>query len=173
MPCSSATYRRLFRRKSPRSGTTSPWKQREKKLPITVSALWHEARHIIFVSPKNNFLSFFFHSFLIRSCHRLNCSDPVLCFLQPALTRSICASSSPLPLPQNREKTHPAFSTPALSGPATLGHVGMSYPKPWRPRSARTDQRSYPGSWGEGAPVPAGRVSTVHYWRSTEGLIWR
>lgn len=49
----------------------------------------------------------------------------------------------------------------------------MSYPEPWRPRSARIHQRSDPGPRGKGTPVPAGRVSTVHYWRSTEGLIWR
>lgn len=80
--------------------------------------------------PKITFFLFYFPSFLLRSCHRLNCSDPVLRFLQPALARSICASSSPLPLPRSGEKTHPAFSTPALSGPATLGCAGMSYPEP-------------------------------------------
>lgn len=68
VPCSSTTYRRVFRRKSPRSGITPPWKRRGKRLPITVSALWHEARHIIqnksdLFPRKNNFLFFLILSF--------------------------------------------------------------------------------------------------------------
>lgn len=60
----------------------------------------------------------------------LHGSDLVLRLLQPALARSLRASSSPLPLPRSREETRAAFSTPALAGAAALGPDGLSYPEP-------------------------------------------
>lgn len=117
--------------KIPKEWNYTPLEAKGKKAasnserPLTWSKTYH-----LFFSPQNNNFLFFFHSFLLCSCHRLNCADPVLRFLQPVLARSNRAASSPLPLPRSGEKTHPAFSTPVLGGPATLGRVGMSYPEP-------------------------------------------
>lgn len=86
----------------------------------------------------------------------LNYSNLVLHFYQPALGRGIRASPHPLPLPGGGETTLPAFAAAALSGPVTLGPVGLSDPGPRGPGHTRTDQWSDPGPRGKGAPVPAG-----------------
>lgn len=98
VPCSSTTYRRVFRRKSPRSGTTPPWTRRGKRLPITVSALWHEARHIIqrksdLFSRKNNFL---FSSILSFFAAVIGLTVETLFFVFSSLPSLV--ASVPLPL---------------------------------------------------------------------------
>lgn len=167
VPCSSATYQRVFRWKSQLNGTTPPWKQREKRLTITVSV----QQGISYLFP-NKFTFFLFPSFLLCSSHMLNGSDLVLHFCQPARACSISASSSTLPFPTSGEETRPAFSTPSLGRATKLGPAEVSYPEPWRPRSTGTDQWSDPGARGEGAPCPACWMSAVSCWHSTEGLIW-
>lgn len=78
----------------------------------------------------NPCLSLPFCLLLLSSCHLLHGSDLGLRFLQPALARSLSASSSPLPLQRSREETRPAFSTPALGGAAALGPDGIPHPEP-------------------------------------------